>query len=684
MTSAAVTPPMSSTPGVHRIKRKPVPSIDVAALLDLPPLSDSPTPTPRRQKRASLPVPVPRDVWSIIPPSDDKVGLGMSSRGANASSPIVAFELQPSPPPECMMSFRKEPDVSACSRPTSPPHYRKRSNTFGLDAPASPLPSITSHLTAKGSPSPSGSAWRLFTPPSGVSRQSSSSSASSGTSHHYSASTPSANLHPVDEDGTESDVSLRTPPRVPDAQSNKMKFSRLFFLSKRRPESISHSTSADSMKHARLRKSSISLPVSVELPPGAPQNLIPIAEVKQRAVSTPLVLSTPTPQRSTEGSITPISEDGTSMFDSTESQSTPPSSVHTRSNSSASCSDKASRSGDRTPRLAQDEDTIDTPRATRDDSQHIASGSDLPIDPNLLQPDLLERLSSLPLHSSSGKCVAFGAILNGAASPDRARITIVLFLRHFWCPLDQEYVSKVRTSLERLDDAPLIGKPEHDVDLVLVNTGAHSLIAKYMRVLGFPEGHVYGAGRRVSVRVHMYTDEARFVYSTLGMREATETRVGDVPRVRKDKKTGLVGFVLRALRGSSSSAKSGEVNQLGGQFVFDTTTEGSLRCKYAHRMGNTRDHLPFADLLKAAGVDLAADSRDQPDARPGSRARSLSFDGAQKKEAVVQHAVTFGVTSGAAANDHKPSPDTIKERKKRYRHSVSWGGNLSSAIGTFD
>ena len=34
MTSAAVTPPMSSTQGVHRIKRKPVPSIDVAALLD--------------------------------------------------------------------------------------------------------------------------------------------------------------------------------------------------------------------------------------------------------------------------------------------------------------------------------------------------------------------------------------------------------------------------------------------------------------------------------------------------------------------------------------------------------------------------------------------------------------------------------------------------------------------------
>ncbi|KAL1738616.1 hypothetical protein HDZ31DRAFT_16572, partial [Schizophyllum fasciatum] len=614
-----------AAPRVHRIKRKPVPSIDASALLNLSSPPSPPTSTPRQQKRTSLPAPIPQDVWSIGDPLEEK--FGRSYHGANASSPIVSYELQPSPPTECMLSYVTEPEICALTRPTSPPHYRKRSNTFGIDS-ASPLPSITSHLTAKGCPSPTGSSWRIFTPPSGVSRQSSS---GSGSSHQYSASTPSANLHPVAEDGSESDVPPRTPTRAADAQPNKSKFSRMFFLSKRRPESISQSSSVGSMKQIRIRKSSISLPVSVDLPPGGPQNLIPIAEIKQRAASTPLILSTRPAQKSSEGPVTPISEDGTSVFDSSDSRSTPPSSVHTRSNSSAS-SDKAAKSGDKTPRVEQESDTIETPRAARGDShlapcEHGGANED-----SLLAPNLMERVSSLPLHSSSGRCVAFGAIFNStsSASPDRARSTIVLFLRHFWCPLDQAYVTKVRTTLAQLDEGPLSDEPELDVDLVLVSTGAHSLIAKYMRVLGFRDGHVYGAGRRVSVRVSMYTDEARFVYGTLGMHEATETRVEDAPRARRGKKEGFVGFVLRALRGTPSSAKSGEINQLGGQFVFQTTPEGSIQCWHAHRMENTRDHSPFGELLKAAGVDSSSGSEprfeDSRNTRPGSRARSLSFD----------------------------------------------------------
>ncbi|TRM64244.1 hypothetical protein BD626DRAFT_429843 [Schizophyllum amplum] len=634
MASSAALQPMSSTPGVHRIKRKPAPSIDAAALFELYcPSPDPSRPLESPRRRTSLAAPPQHDISSASDPFDDEHHASSRDGSAHAYS----YELQPSPPLGCMLSYVSETDVTAASRPNPSPHYRKRSNTIGLASPASPLPSITSHLNAKGSPTPSGSSWRLFTPPAIISRQASSGSSSSGSGHHHTASTPNI-LQSVDEDGTS----------PADTQASRPKLSRLFFLSKRRVDGTDQSPAKPA---ARVRKASISLPLSVELPPGAPQNLIPIADVKRRSVSSPLILNTSAPSKGASPCpITPISEDGTSMFDSEEARSTPPSSVHTRSNSSTSSS-KANK----TPR--ESEDRAETPRVAQDTPrEHTAS-----IDPHLPKPELLQRLASLPLHSSSGLRVPFGAVLRSSTSPDSAHTTIVVFLRHFWCPHDQAYVSAIRSALLRLDDA------KQDCDLVLVSTGAHSLIAKYMRVLGFQDGHVCGQSR---VRVSMYTDEGRPLYSALGMQEATEARVGPAPR----KKDGFVGLVMRVLRGEAALANSGEINQLGGEFVFEAGADGSLRCRYAHRMASTRDHALFEELLSAAGVGSAGRSTGHD----GPRARSLSFDGGSEAR---QQAVAFVARSDDMPSSEKPSPETIKERKKRFRHSVSWGGGLYTPAG---
>jgi len=57
--------------------------------------------------------------------------------------------------------------------------------------------------------------------------------------------------------------------------------------------------------------------------------------------------------------------------------------------------------------------------------------------------------------------------------------------------------------------------------------------------------------------------------------------------------------VVRAFKvGMPVWEKGGDIDQLGGEFVFGP----GLTCTYAHRMQTTKGHAPIHDILEAAGI----------------------------------------------------------------------------------
>lgn len=201
----------------------------------------------------------------------------------------------------------------------------------------------------------------------------------------------------------------------------------------------------------------------------------------------------------------------------------------------------------------------------------------------------LSQASALPVVTQSGIRVPFGSLFANQR-------TIVIFIRHFWCPLCQDYIACLtslvdRTRLCQIKD-PLTNQA---VDLVVLSNGSHTLIQKYKQIFGMD--------------YQMYTDPNCAVYDALGMSKTYELactptaakppKPARSPYVRRGPIGGLTMVVLRALRvGMPVWERGGDMRQLGGEFVFGP----GLRCTYAHRMQTPQGHSSILDILDAAGT----------------------------------------------------------------------------------
>ncbi|KAF9466589.1 hypothetical protein BDZ94DRAFT_1143788, partial [Collybia nuda] len=203
----------------------------------------------------------------------------------------------------------------------------------------------------------------------------------------------------------------------------------------------------------------------------------------------------------------------------------------------------------------------------------------------------LAHAASLPVIAQSGLRVPFASLF-------AAQRTIVVFVRHFWCPLCQDYMSTLVSAAQPhrmfapAEDTGRMGtQPVH---LVVISNGAHAFIPKYRQLFGLP--------------YDMYTDPELCLYRALGMARdglslTHETGDDHVPLldggyVRHSLVGGIAMVVMRALRtGMPVWEKGGDIDQLGGEFVLGP----GLQCSYAHRMQTPKGHAPIADVLKAAG-----------------------------------------------------------------------------------
>ncbi|KAK0205037.1 hypothetical protein DFS33DRAFT_1382934 [Desarmillaria ectypa] len=192
-------------------------------------------------------------------------------------------------------------------------------------------------------------------------------------------------------------------------------------------------------------------------------------------------------------------------------------------------------------------------------------------------PTQLARAAEKPLVASSGLRVPFGTVFA------RKRV-IVIFIRHFWCPLCQDYMHSLASLAPR------------NADIIIISNGSHALIDKYRQIFG--------------LRFQMYVDPELEVYRALGMGTIGNSSSLSKSRARREKvnsyvKRGALGgiamVVFRALKvGMPMWEKGGESAQLGGEFVLGP----GMTCTWAHRMQTREGHVPVADVLEAAGFPV--------------------------------------------------------------------------------
>ncbi|KAF8071747.1 hypothetical protein FPV67DRAFT_894675 [Lyophyllum atratum] len=218
-------------------------------------------------------------------------------------------------------------------------------------------------------------------------------------------------------------------------------------------------------------------------------------------------------------------------------------------------------------------------------------------------PAQLARAAALPVVAASGLRVPFGSLF-------ATRRTVVVFVRHFWCPLCQDYISSVVETVQPgvmfASEGEGEGGGSERVDLVVISNGAPAFISKYRQVFG--------------LSCQVYTDPALAVYTALGMARAvpsqsqlqctavgegsdvcTPPSVQDGGYVRHGMVGGIAMVLVRALKaGMPVWEKGGDIHQLGGEFVLGP----GLKCTYAHRMQSPKGHAPIRDVLFAAGIRL--------------------------------------------------------------------------------
>ncbi|KAI0072759.1 hypothetical protein K474DRAFT_1604503 [Panus rudis PR-1116 ss-1] len=193
----------------------------------------------------------------------------------------------------------------------------------------------------------------------------------------------------------------------------------------------------------------------------------------------------------------------------------------------------------------------------------------------LVGEDQLREAADLDVIAYNGVRVRFGELF-------RKQRTIVIFIRHFWCAMCQDYMYSIRKNVE-----PNALK-RAGVSLVIIGNGSPGMVKSYRNIFRMP--------------FDLYTDPTLRLHAALGMTLRSNDPGPDSER-GSYVKHGLVGGIAMVVRnalrvGMPIWGKGGDATQLGGEFVFDP----GMTCLFAHRMKNTRSHAPITDVLHAAGV----------------------------------------------------------------------------------
>ncbi|KAJ5239455.1 hypothetical protein N7468_004074 [Penicillium chermesinum] len=180
--------------------------------------------------------------------------------------------------------------------------------------------------------------------------------------------------------------------------------------------------------------------------------------------------------------------------------------------------------------------------------------------------ETLHKVGEYTVLDRKGEKHTFKSILEGPAATDRV---LVIFIRHFFCgTVPPDDIKKLPGT-----------------SVVVIGCGDPSLIDFYAAETKCPFA--------------FYADPTQKLYDDLGM-----TRTMALGPRAEYSQEGMVGnaikSMVRAIRNApfSSLLKSGDVKQVGGEFLFEPNGEGGKKVSWCYRMENTRNHAPL-ETLKA-------------------------------------------------------------------------------------
>ncbi|GAA5962876.1 hypothetical protein JCM8115_001992 [Rhodotorula mucilaginosa] len=200
--------------------------------------------------------------------------------------------------------------------------------------------------------------------------------------------------------------------------------------------------------------------------------------------------------------------------------------------------------------------------------------------------------------TETGEAIKFGDMLR-ERKHDKV---VVIFLRHAWCGLCQQYVEALnRASLNLVSItgnmfADLGGGPATTsrivpLDVVLINSSTPTLIGPYRQ--------------RHHTPFPLFSDRRRKLYKALGMTRKTWDMGKDADKGSYIVKSQMQNVTSSISAGVKMPKYPGSQTQLGGEFVFEHDREtDSFKCLFVSRMHNTRAHAEIRDVFAAAGVEL--------------------------------------------------------------------------------
>ncbi|GAA5851281.1 hypothetical protein JCM8547_004193 [Rhodosporidiobolus lusitaniae] len=194
----------------------------------------------------------------------------------------------------------------------------------------------------------------------------------------------------------------------------------------------------------------------------------------------------------------------------------------------------------------------------------------------------LAKAGAVTVYNASGEVIPLGQLFDNIGAQGEGR-AVVIFIRHFFCGLCQDYLTYLAAHL------PASLLLDHNIKLSIVGCGDWKLIAAYKETLNVP--------------FDVYADPSKKSYEALGMTLRTLDMGRETPYYVR---SGTLGNIFSSIWNAfkiKGFTSAGDIKQLGGEFVF---AKGEP--VYTHRMENTRGHAPFNELLEAMGLP------PQPDA----------------------------------------------------------------------
>ncbi|KAJ3997045.1 hypothetical protein F5050DRAFT_1570186, partial [Lentinula boryana] len=206
--------------------------------------------------------------------------------------------------------------------------------------------------------------------------------------------------------------------------------------------------------------------------------------------------------------------------------------------------------------------------------------------------------------SEDGTSISFGSILSGEDSDEGKGTvkTIVCFIRHFLCPMCQDYMYSIGRNVdpEELKRAGL--------RLVIVGNGDWHMIKGYRRIFKLP--------------YLIYTDSTATLYTALGMTlrtldpgpkaspsssSSSSSSSSVSESVTTDSETyvrhrTLLSGISLVLRNAMKARVPiwrymGDKELLGGEFIFVKTPGKDIACVWAHRMRYTTGHEQILNVV---------------------------------------------------------------------------------------